>query len=172
MLMIYLQMLETEEDKDKFLEIYDTYRDLMTSVAMKILKNEHDTQDAVHQAFEAIIRNIQTFHKKPCPDFRSYIVIIVRNKAIDIIRERERIVGTDYIDNLEWEDDIDIDIIDVREAMTRLPEEQRTLLMLHYYWGLRTRELSDIYNVSQATIQKRLWRARKELHDLLDGDGK
>lgn len=171
MLMIYLQMLETEEDKDKFLEIYHTYRELMTSVAMKILKNEHDTQDAVHQAFEAIIMNIQKFHKRPCPEFKAYIVIIVRNKAIDIIRERERIVGTDYIDNLEWEDDIDIDIIDVHEAMTRLPEEQRTILMLHYYWGLRTRELADLYKVSQATIQKRIWRARKELQELLDGDG-
>lgn len=170
MLMFYLQMLETEADKEKFLEIYEAYLDLMTSVAMKILKNEHDTQDAVHQAFEAIIRNIKKFHKKPCPHFKAYIVIIVKNKSIDILRERERIVGTDYIDNLEWSDCIDTDLIDLREALMKLPDHHRTILMLHYRWGFQTKELASIYKVSQETIQKRIWRARIALQALLDGD--
>ena len=88
------------------------------------------------------------------------------------MRERDRMVGSDYIDNLKWENEIDLDVIDVHRAMTKLPEHHRTILLLHYYWGLRTKELSTIYKVSQATIQKRIWRARQELQAILDGDGK
>ena len=57
-MLIYLQMIESEEDKSKFIEIYNQYKYLMFSVANRILKNEYDAEDAVHQAFVSIIDNL------------------------------------------------------------------------------------------------------------------
>ena len=54
-------MIETEEDKVKFEQIYETYRDLMFRVASQILRNDHDAEDAVHQAFVSIIRVLIKF---------------------------------------------------------------------------------------------------------------
>ena len=50
-MIIYFQMIESDEDKSKFEQLYIMYKGLMFHVAMKILKNEFDAEDAVHQAF-------------------------------------------------------------------------------------------------------------------------
>ena len=53
-MLIYLQMIESEEDKSKFEAIYNKYRYLMFSVANRVLNNQYDAEDAVHQAFISI----------------------------------------------------------------------------------------------------------------------
>ena len=50
-MMIYLQMIDTPEDRSKFEFLYMEYRGLMFHVANKILHNEQDAEDTVHQAF-------------------------------------------------------------------------------------------------------------------------
>ena len=48
-MLIYWQLIETEEDKSKFEEIYTEYRYLMQYLAYKRLHNKQDAEDAVHQ---------------------------------------------------------------------------------------------------------------------------
>ena len=50
-MLIYLQMLESEEEKSKFQRLYTKYRDLMYRVAEDLLHNEHDAEDAVTRRF-------------------------------------------------------------------------------------------------------------------------
>lgn len=50
-MLLYLQMLETPEEKSLFEQIYLEYRGLMYHVAYEILHNDQDAEDAVHQAF-------------------------------------------------------------------------------------------------------------------------
>ena len=50
-MLIYLQMIETPEDRSKFETLYEEYRDAMYAVAQKILRNNMDAEDALHQAF-------------------------------------------------------------------------------------------------------------------------
>lgn len=53
MLVYYLQMLDTPEEKIRFEQIYLKYRGLMYQVADGILHNRQDAEDAVHNAFFA-----------------------------------------------------------------------------------------------------------------------
>ena len=46
-ILIYLEMLETPEEKLKFEQLYFLYRDKMYAVAFKILHNENDAEDIV-----------------------------------------------------------------------------------------------------------------------------
>lgn len=50
-MLIYLAILELEEDKIKFEKVYEKYRQIMFYVANKILKDDHLSEDAVHNAF-------------------------------------------------------------------------------------------------------------------------
>lgn len=50
-MLIYLTLIETEEDKRKFERIYLDYKQTMFYAANRILKNYHSSEDAVHQAF-------------------------------------------------------------------------------------------------------------------------
>ncbi|MBM6722656.1 hypothetical protein [Pseudoflavonifractor phocaeensis] len=49
-MIVYLQMIDTPEDRSKFEQIYLEYRGLMFHVANEILHNEQDAEDTVHQA--------------------------------------------------------------------------------------------------------------------------
>ena len=59
-MMIYLAMIETPEDRDKFEQIYLKYRYLMVHIAKKFVSNNYDAEDIVHHAFVSIIKNIDT----------------------------------------------------------------------------------------------------------------
>ena len=50
-MIVYLQMIDTPEDRSKFEQLYLEYRGLMFHAANQILHNEQDAEDAVHQAF-------------------------------------------------------------------------------------------------------------------------
>ena len=58
MLLIYLSMLETAEEKDFFEKIYLEHRDLMFNVANRILNNEHLAEVATHDAFLKIVKHV------------------------------------------------------------------------------------------------------------------
>ena len=49
--MIFLMMIDTPEEKRKFVVLYEKYRHLMMKVAMDILKDPYVAEDAVHNAF-------------------------------------------------------------------------------------------------------------------------
>ena len=56
-MLIYLSMIESQDDGHRFERIYERYRNLMYHVAYRILRNPQDAEDAVHQAFVSIIQN-------------------------------------------------------------------------------------------------------------------
>ena len=90
MLQFYLQLLETEEELQKFTQLYETYRKLMHWTAEGILHDEHLAEDAVHEAFLRIIQNFHQIREIPCPKTRSFVVIIVRNVALNMQKKRKR----------------------------------------------------------------------------------
>lgn len=53
-MIIYLAAIDAPEDRDTFVTLYETYRNLMFHVAHQILRNEADAEDAVHDAFVTV----------------------------------------------------------------------------------------------------------------------
>ena len=170
-MLIYLQMIESEEDKSKFLEIYNQYKYLMFSVANRILKNEYDAEDAVHQAFVSIIDNLNRIGAVDCPKTRSYVVIITENKAIDIIRSRKHLAGEELNDAIHG---IEIPLpgdSGLADAMAKLPARYREVLMLRFDNGYNTKELAKMLGMTQGSVQKLIWRAKDALKKQLEKDG-
>ena len=68
MLAIYLSMLETNEEKNQFEQLYIKYKQDMYAVAYGILKNKEDAEDAVHQSFLKIADTFSKDSHIPCPE--------------------------------------------------------------------------------------------------------
>lgn len=169
-MLIYLQMIESEEDKSKFLAIYNQYRYLMFSVANKILENQYDAEDAVHQAFVSIIDNLNKIGNVDCPETKSYIVIITEHKAIDIIRSRKHLAGEEMLDTLHG---MDIPLPGdngLADAMAKLPARYREVLLLRFDNGYNTKEIAKMMNMTEGSMQKLIWRAKEALRKQLDMD--
>lgn len=172
MLAIYLQMLETEDDKVTFEALYHTYREMMMGIAVPIVKSQSDAEDAVHQAFLAIIDYFHKISKMKRPDLEAYIVVIVRNKSIDILRARKKIADFDYNDSIGEQEYPEPQTSELADKLAKLPEKYRSVLLLRFHYGFKTKELAKMYGTTQENIQKMLWRGRKMLEDELNGEEK
>lgn len=172
-MLIYLQMIDSPRKRSQFEQLYERYRGLMYRVAYKILHDEQDAEDAVHQAFLAIARNAGKIFAKNfevnCPETRSLVVIIVERKAIDLLRARRPQAELDeYVAGWEFSPPGDSPLVD---AMTRLPARYREVLMLRFDSGYTAREIARLFDVQAESVQKLIWRAKEALRKQLAEEG-
>ncbi|MDO4314855.1 MAG: sigma-70 family RNA polymerase sigma factor [Oscillospiraceae bacterium] len=172
-MLIYTQMLDTPEDRSKFELIYRMYRGLMFHVANRILNNEHDAEDAVQQAFFAVLKNLDKFSEAGCPKSKSLIVTIVERKAIDLYRVKQRQAAVpleeEYI-NVPSASEVDAipDRTVLAKAMAMLPTRYRELLFLKYDNGYSEREIAAMCSMTEANVNKTIQRAKKKLESILE----
>lgn len=56
------------------------------------------------------------------------------------------------------------DEVDMREAVDRLEESKRIVIVLHYFEDLSLRQVADALGISESAVKMRLTRARQELY--------
>ena len=167
-MLIYMAMIDSPSDRDKFEKIYHKYRFLMMHVAKEVLTNHQDAEDAVHQAFLSIIENIDKISSVECPETRSYIVIISERKAIDILRQNQRrntVELNEDIVGLEIPFDEENSIA---AAIAKLPAHYREVLLLRYDNGFTTKEIASILGITDSGVRKLIARAKKALQAALE----
>ena len=168
-MLIYLQTLETPDEKAKFEALYRTYCGLMVAVAMKLLGNRADAEDAVHQAFLSILKNMDKISQVDCLKTKSYVVIITEHKALDLLRARKKALPRDF-----EEEPIGVTIPppgedELAAALAKLPARYREILLLHYHHGYSRKELAQMPELSYVAVQQLLWRAKDALRKQLEG---
>ena len=153
---IYLMMIDSLEDQSKFERVYLEYKGLMYHVAYKILNNEQDAEDAVHNAFLKIAEYIERIGDPVCPKTQNYVVTIVENKAIDIT----------FIDEISG---IEVDVNEdhgLESCILKLPPRYRQVIFLKYYHGFSCKEIAKQLGISEANAIKLDQRAKKKLLQL------
>ena len=98
MLSFYLSILEDQEDKSFFEEIYIQYRQKMFYIAQSILHDEGMAEDAVHESFIKIANNIKKIKDENCHKIKAYIVIVTENTSINMYNKKKRQVTDDIED--------------------------------------------------------------------------
>ena len=171
MLVYYLQMIDNEEDKCKFERLYLRYRGLLFAVAMKILRNPQDAEDAVQQAFLSIIENLNKISGTDCPETRSYAVTITERKAIDILRARSKIADQEFDETAQGLEIPPPGDSGLADAMAKLPARYRTVLLLRYDNGYDTGELAEILHIKRESVNRLLWRAKEALKEAVREGG-
>lgn len=168
-MLIYLSLLDTEEEKSKFEQIYNNYKHCMFYVAKSILKDDYLSEDAVHNAFINIAKNMDNIHEVNSVRTKSYVVVIVRNISLNMLKKQSSVVAIDDFedttDDLNLEEEvlskISFDLI--IEKISSLSIIYKDVLYLSYVEDLKTTEISELINISQETVKKRLQRGRKKL---------
>ena len=170
-MIIYLQMLETPEEKSKFEQLYLEYKGLMFHVAYEILHNEQDAEDAVHQAFVKIAENIKKIDDPMCPKTHSYVVTIVEHQAIDQYRKQQKHQTVELIEeiqgtNAHYEGDNDL-----TKCILKLPARYREMILLRYHHGYTVREIAKMLGLSLPAAIKLDQRAKNKLKKLCEEAG-
>lgn len=171
-MLIYLMMLDTPEERTRFEKIYLMHRDMMYRVAYGILRNEHDAEDAVHNAFLWIIKNFERFMQAPtCEGLAPLNAIITRNEAITIRRRQDRTVPVDDWDELQPAA-AEIGSYDALvESFTRLPPTYRAVLEMKLLLGYSDGEIAAKLGLTKTAVSTRVSRGRKLLREIVTKDG-
>nr|WP_325259721.1 RNA polymerase sigma factor [uncultured Oscillibacter sp.] len=170
MLTLYLQMLETPEEKVRFEEIYLNYRGMMFHVAEGILHNNQDAEDAVHNAFLRIIKKFSKFQKTPVKELAPLVAVIARNEAISLQRKKKDTAPLE-----EWDSFAEIaesvsDYHTLVETFTRLPQTYRAALEMKLL-GYSDGEIASKLGLSKTAVSTRISRGRQLLRSIVGQEG-
>lgn len=170
-MLLYLQMIETPEDRSKFVIIYEQYRDYMYRVAFAILNNQEDAEDAVHYAFVKLAENINKVGEPECLKTKGYVVTIVRNAAIDIYRKKQAHPHVEYIDaTIGMQTTYDGDNVLARCIM-KLNERQQSIIILKYHHGYELKEIAKMLGITYRNALQIEQRAKAKLRALCEEEG-
>ena len=143
-----------------------TYADNVYRFILKNLRHEEDARDVVQTAFEKMWRNrneVDTLKSK------SYLFTVAYHQMIDHIRKVKRIQLRE-----EFSDEIKVQNRPVNnlkkvleEALNRLSETQRSLVLLKDYEGYSYDEIGKITGLNESQVKVYLHRARVQLKEYL-----
>lgn len=172
--MIFLMLIDSEEDKRKFQILYQKYWRLMYKVAYEVLNNRSDVEDVLHDSFEKVAKNMDMVGEIDAKETKNLMVVIAKHKAIDIYRKkkrrREKELNIEYAKTLYVktvfgiEDEENI----VTTAIQSLPDKYRDVMSLRFHNQYSIKEISRILNISENNVKQRILRGKSKLKEIID----
>jgi len=139
----------------------------MYVLAVSILKNETDAEDAMQNALMQAYQHLDEL--RIFDKFKPWLFKILTNECYHIIRGRRYEEDIDEITITSPRSDTDSETkMFLWEVVKSLPEDYRTVIVLFYYENLRISDIAQVLGASTDTVKKRLSRAREKLRGLLD----
>ena len=136
----------------------------MYRVAFSILKTEEEISDAISNTTVIVFEKIHTL--KNAEFFKTWLIRILINECNKIHRQNKKII---YLENYNQTDLVYNDKYDdfgVRQAIKKLDEDLKTMVILYYFEDFNIKEISEIQELPEGTVKSRLSRARKKLESI------
>jgi RNA polymerase sigma-70 factor (ECF subfamily) len=171
-------------DGEALAEFFDTYFDLIYSLAYRLLGNRHTAEDVTQEVFLRVQRAAGSLDtgKDPRPWLRTITTNICRDhwRSFEAKLARKAVVADDpevpgpaltadtpQADARLLEEEKQAH---VQRAIMELPEDLREIVILRDYEGLDHQAIAEIVDASHAAVRKRYSRALTRLGELLQDE--
>lgn len=174
MLQVFLAALESDDERELFTAIYEQNHSRMEHIAIQILNNQSDAEDAVQNAFMQVIRHFDKVHSIPCNNLVFWLISIVKNEAYMILRKQKRTVPIEDLE--DWTafskraEDV-TDYVALVELFAELPDTYRQVLEMKIVLGYTDVEISEHLGITKTAVSTRVSRGRQLLREILDREG-
>lgn len=173
---------------DAFEELIRDYKKIAYNIALRVLRNVEDAEDASQEALLKVFKNIGSFNMQST--FKVWMYRIVVNTCIDFKRKKYiNAVSIDETIDLGGGNELHREIADDRanpdalveknynqklisDALNKLDDDYKTMIILRDIQGFSYSEIADIISCNLGTVKSRLNRARKNLKEILENDMK
>ena len=172
MIGLFLNLLDTQTDKDKFKELYDTYKDLLYWIALKRTNCNEDAEECVQETFFYVAKHFEKINEVNSKQTKIYLSTIVTGFAIDIYNHSNEIEileidNPDEIADLKYFESFHkIELLTVLDKV--LDEESRVFFYLKYLYNYKSKEIAEVYKVKDSYVRKKLEYARRKLRKQLE----
>ena len=165
-------------DRGAFTQLIEHYQSACYGLAWRLLGDPDQAADAAQDAF---VHAYDAISKYRGGIFRSWILRITANASYDILRRAQRRPTTTLPDVEEGEAELpDVRAVDpaveasrselrrhLDAALRRLPEDQRTAVVLCDVYGMDYQEVADATESALGTVKSRIHRGRLRLREML-----
>jgi RNA polymerase sigma-70 factor (ECF subfamily) len=137
----------------------DLYSDRLYRFVLKSIKDVHKAEDIVQDSYEKLWKNVENVDGNKV---KSYLFTTAYHTMIDIIRKDKRSAYSDDLKLTEESHENNYsDLAEIlKEAVEKLPEIQRMVLLLRDYEGYSYQEIGDMANLSESQVKVYIYRAR------------
>ncbi len=149
----------TQYNEKQIMEKYYLYKTMLFRIAFSYLRNRHDCEDIIQEAFIKLCYHAPSFDSTD--DEKRWVIRITINLCKNHLRvfwNRNRSDIEELKDFVSEENDQS-----VLSEILNLPVKYKTTLILHYIEGYKVSELSKIFRISESAIKMRLKRGRELL---------
>jgi len=135
------------------------YSDRLYRFVLKSIRDVHKAEDIVQDSYEKLWKNVKNVNAEKV---RSYLFTTAYHTMIDIIRKEKRSAYSEDLTLKEQgHEDNYSDLSEVlKEAVNRLSEIQRMVLLLRDYEGYTYQEIGELTNLSESQVKVYIYRAR------------
>jgi RNA polymerase sigma-70 factor (ECF subfamily) len=169
------QLIEAclQGNMEDFRVIVEKYSAPAMAMAMNILGNRADAEDACQEAFIQVFRNLARFDVKR--SFKSWLYAILYRRCLDQLRRRRRSFG--LVKKMQLEalpaktrnpDPLPEDKSLPSRLLDHLRPKERIVLSLWANEGYTAQEISEVLRCSSSTARVYLFQARKKIKSLLE----
>jgi len=148
-----------------FRDLYQQTSGVVYGFAMSILRNKHDAEDVMHDAFIKIYTGAVSY--KPSGNPMAWILTIVRNLCLNKVRAGKICEDLSQYDDLVGavsnDSEAVLDRMVLETAMKVLDAEERQIVVLHAMTGFKHREIAEILDLPTGTILSKYNRALKKM---------
>jgi RNA polymerase sigma-70 factor (ECF subfamily) len=156
-----------EGDKSALHFLYVRYADDVCGYVRSIVKDSFEAEDITQNVFAKLITAIHKYEQREVP-FAAWIVRVARNVALDHMRARRQIPFEEVRKADDGHEQIGFDRSQsLREALGRLPEDQREVLVLRHIAGLSPTEIAGRLGKTEGAIHGLHHRGRGALQQSL-----
>lgn len=153
--------------REAFLENIKSHTLQMYRLAFSILRNPQDAEDVVSEAVLRAYENLGTLRSEE--RFKAWILQITANEAKKLYGKNKRMC------TVAWEDYMSENISpafyddhhELWDAVMKLDDEFRDVIVLFYYEQFAIREIAKILKCREGTVKSRLHRAKGQLREML-----
>lgn len=157
-------------DKDEFCENIRLCERSMYRLAYSIVKNESDAGEVISESIYRAYKNMSTLKNKN--SFKPWILRIVHNTAVELIRKNSNFIPVEEIRDTVMEDTANeiTKKLALRDMVEALKQPYRTVVVLFYYENLPISKIAHITGTNIVAVKKQLSRARQMLRERLKED--
>jgi RNA polymerase sigma-70 factor, ECF subfamily len=145
-----------------FQDLVEAEKNKLYRMAYLYVKNENDAIDVVHETIYKAYISIKNLKE---PDyFSTWLSKILINTALDFIKKNKKVIPFEEMERYESSEELHIaDTLDLADAIERLEEKYKTVIILRYYKGLQVKEIAEMLDCPEGTVKTNLHRAINKL---------
>lgn len=166
---------KTGDQKAQF-QIYKLYYKAMYNTSLRIVSDSMEAEDIMQESFLSAFEKIDTY--SGTVSFGAWLKKIVVNRSLDTLSRKKAIfedidshigIRDDSGDEIARNEEIDVKVEEVKEAIERLPDGYRVILSLYLLEGYDHDEIAEILGINSSTSRSQLSRAKQKLISELKG---